>query len=494
MRGIPSPIIALMRPAPIITSLDWDCDPRSVAARWPADWPLLWLHSGRVHRRWARWSTMASPCAVFRFQQGRSRVDGNLPDDVALTHDPLRDLDAVLASTSLNPHDLPPANPRLPFQGGWIGNISYDLGRVIEPRAAHQVTAGPVDRGWPLIELAWCPEALVFDHVNCQWTAIGHSAAVQWIRWRDTTALEGTPCRLDDIETEIAPREYERMVARTIEYIVAGDIFQANIAQRFHAGFDGSTRALALAAFERAQPWYGAYLESLGSGRRLLSLSPELFLQTGPPPHSRRIITRPIKGTRPASSNARELRDSTKDQAELNMIVDLMRNDLGRVCEFGSVRVPHPRLIETHPTVHHGVAEITGTLRDGTSAGDILRATFPPGSVTGAPKIRAMQIIDELESNMRGPYCGAIGFISDCGAMTLNVAIRTLLLEGRRDDSDRCDVLHDGTVSYSAGAGIVADSIPARELQETLDKAAVLRELAPRQCAASVDAATSAPA
>ncbi len=483
-----------MRAAPIITSLDWDGDPCSVAARWPADRALLWLHSGRVHRRWARWSIMASPRAVFRFVDGRSRLEGELPDALAaisLTHDPLRDLDAVLASTSLNIQDLPEGDPPLPYRGGWIGFVSYDLGRAIEPRACRNPEAD-AERGWPLIELAWCPEALVFDHVERQWIAVQHSDAPAWIRSCETKALRNSGFRLGELEAEIEPHRYEDMVARTIEYIAAGDIFQANIAQRFHAGFHGSTRSLAMTAFERGQPWYGAYLESLDAGRRLLSLSPELFLQTSP--LTRRIVTRPIKGTRPASSNARELRDSPKDAAELNMIVDLMRNDLGRVCEFGSVRVPHPRLIETHPTVHHGVAEITGRLCEGISPGDILRATFPPGSVTGAPKIRAMQIIDELESNRRGPYCGAIGFISDCGAMTLNVAIRTLLIDGRRDDADRCDIIHEGGVSYSAGAGIVADSIPANELQETLDKAAVLRGLASLQSEASVATATSAPA
>jgi para-aminobenzoate synthetase component 1 len=154
------------------------------------------------------------------------------------------------------------------------------------------------------------------------------------------------------------------------------------------------------------------------------------------------------------------------------MIVDLMRNDLGRVCECGSIRVNAARLIESHPTVHHGVADVAGVLRPEVTAGDVLRAAFPPGSVTGAPKIRAMQIIDELEPVRRGPYCGAIGFFGRGGAMTLSVAIRTASFTGTRVEGgfDRLA----GVLDYSAGAGIVADSVPQREHEETLVKRAVM--------------------
>ncbi|MEE8153446.1 MAG: chorismate-binding protein, partial [Phycisphaerales bacterium] len=157
----------------------------------------------------------------------------------------------------------------------------------------------------------------------------------------------------------------------------------------------------------------------------------------------------------------------------LHMIVDLMRNDLGRVCEYGSVRVPQSRAIETHPTVHQGVAEITGSLRADVTLGRLLGATFPGGSVTGAPKIRAMQIIDELESICRGPYCGAIGWISDHGFTRLNMAIRTIALTGRRKTGAWDKMV--GTLDYGVGGGIVADSQPIAEYRETLDKAAVLR-------------------
>lgn len=468
-----------MRAPPRITDLDWNLSPPEAARRWPVDRPLMWLHSGRMHPRWARWSILASPAAVWRFD-GRSRwVEpvGPLPPPlrpIQFTDDPLRDLDVVLSTTALDPGELERAD--VPFRGGWIGCISYDLGRTIEPHAQHStpVVDAAASSTWPLIELAWCPDALVFDHLHQRWRSVEQATSTRWMESLIDSAPSTSDFHLGEFIADMSPSAYESLVARTIEFIAAGDIFQANIAQRFRAEFDGSSRGLAQLAFAQAQPWYGAYLELVGSGA-LLSLSPELFLQSNP--LTRRVITRPIKGTRPIACDASELRDSTKDQAELNMIVDLMRNDLGRVCEYGSVRVPQPRVIETHPTVHHGVAEIAGRLRDCVGAGELLRATFPAGSVTGAPKIRAMQIIDELEPRPRGPYCGAIGFFSDCGTMTLNVAIRTLMLQGRHLEH-RFDCLHEGQAIYFAGAGIVAESIPAREWQETLDKAAVMRNLA----------------
>src|SRR5258708_7143414 len=170
-------------------------------------------------------------------------------------------------------------------------------------------------------------------------------------------------------------------------------------------------------------------------------------------------MTRPNKGTRPLGPKLEaELLNSPKDRAELNMIVDLERNDLGRVCEIGSVKVTEPRVIEEHPTVYHGAATIEGTLRDNVGLVDLLRATFPGGSITGAPKIRAMQIIDELEPVRRGPYCGAIGYLSLDGHIQFNIAIRTMIVK-------------DGLIHIPVGGGIVADSDPAAEYEETLVKA-----------------------
>jgi para-aminobenzoate synthetase component 1 len=188
-------------------------------------------------------------------------------------------------------------------------------------------------------------------------------------------------------------------------------------------------------------------------------------------PATRELVTRPMKGTRPAGGAA-ALSESPKDRAELAMIVDLMRNDLGRVCRLGSVRVDEARVIERHGTGPSEIVQATATVRGevpaGASAWDVLRGTFPGGSVTGAPKIRAMQIIDELEPVARGPYCGAMGFVSDSGHMAFNLAIRTALISGHGDVRGRIE----GEVSYSVGAGIVADSRAEEEWEETLQKAA----------------------
>jgi para-aminobenzoate synthetase component 1 len=266
------------------------------------------------------------------------------------------------------------------------------------------------------------------------------------------------------LEADEPRAAFERSVARTVEYIRAGDIFQANISQRFSARWQGCPRDIAAAAFAAGEPRYGAYIET--ATHALASMSPELFLHAD---RSGAVVSRPIKGTLSRNERAELLLASEKDAAELHMIVDLMRNDLGRLCKPGSVRVSEPRSIESHITVHHAVAEISGTLREGASLIDLLRATWPPGSVTGAPKVRALQVIDELEPVSRGPYCGAIGAIGR-DALTLNVGIRTICMHRDQDGSAG----NTGTLRYSAGCGIVADSVPAKEYEESLHKTAVM--------------------
>jgi anthranilate/para-aminobenzoate synthase component I len=244
---------------------------------------------------------------------------------------------------------------------------------------------------------------------------------------------------------------YISAVERVIDYIRGGDVFQVNLSQRFTLPMVEAPIRIA----DRLLPArYGAFLDF--GDHAIISNSPELFIRVTP---DRRIITRPIKGTRPrAPGMERELLESAKDQAELNMIVDLERNDLGRVCEIGSVRVSEARAIETHPTVYHGAATIQGRLRREISFVDLLRAVLPGGSITGAPKIRAMEIIEELEPVRRGPYCGAIGYLGCGGEMEFNVAIRTMIVK-------------DDLVHIPVGGGIVADSDPGAEYDETLVKA-----------------------
>jgi len=345
----------------------------------------------------------------------------------------------------------------------WIGHFSYDLNRHIErlPSVAQS------DRQWPLLELGHCPGWLEYDLATQRWHACGTWVNELPIDLRDSDDLGS--CHATDLRGVFNRADYEAAVQRVIDYIGAGDIFQANLTQRFTASFTGPQPDAARDAFCKlaavSPAWYGALIElhqrDGESARTIVSTSPELFLETQPDGN---VVTRPIKGTRPASVVADVLRDSVKDTAELNMIVDLMRNDLGRVCSYGSVRVPEPRIIESHPTIHHGVATVTGRLHPSKDVVDLLRATLPGGSVTGAPKIRAMQIIDELERVRRGPYCGAIGWIN-AHAMTLNIAIRTMLIE---------QTSTSGRVDFAVGGGVVADSTPSGEYDETIDKAAAI--------------------
>jgi para-aminobenzoate synthetase component 1 len=259
-------------------------------------------------------------------------------------------------------------------------------------------------------------------------------------------------------------RGYETAVERIREHIARGEIYQANLCRRLEAPLTPeAVWPLYLRLRDASPADHGAFLD-LGHGRSLLSVSPELYLTV----RGSAVETRPIKGTRPRGTSpredralARELMESEKDRAELTMIVDVARNDLGRVCEPGSVEVPvHAELVSL-PTVHHTVSTVRGLLLPGTGPADLLRATFPPASITGAPKIRAMSILAGEEERRRGPAMGAFGWISLTGDLELSVAIRTALFSGGVD----------GRVAYHAGCGIVADSDPEQEFEESAVKA-----------------------
>ncbi|MCS7034271.1 MAG: anthranilate synthase component I family protein [Phycisphaerae bacterium] len=255
-----------------------------------------------------------------------------------------------------------------------------------------------------------------------------------------------------------APTAYRQAVRRIIDYIAAGDVYQVNLSQRLRYATTAEPVHVYARLMQSSPCEFGALLD-FGSFQ-ILSSSPELFFRVEPlNDGTRRITSRPIKGTRVnAPGMRRSLLESEKDRAELAMIVDLVRNDLGRICETGSVVVSQPRVIEEHATVLHGVATIEGVLRKNVGFLEILQAIFPCGSVTGCPKIRAMQIIQELEPVPRGAYCGAIGYLAADGSMQFNVAIRTMTMLA-------------GSVYVPVGGGIVADSTPESEYQETLVKA-----------------------
>jgi anthranilate/para-aminobenzoate synthase component I len=336
--------------------------------------------------------------------------------------DPLAALDWMANHIKCEPH------------ARWVGYLSYDLGRQFEQIPS--IAAPDLDLPLFCFSLHQDPPNRVLKYPE------------------DPDRLQKNPAMQQAPISSLPKPKYFRRVEQALRYINAGDVFQVNLSQRFTA----------VSALTPAQIWqnliaptpaaYGAFLDF--GDHAIISNSPELFLQVD---SDRRVITRPIKGTRPNQPGMDEqLRNSAKDQAELNMIVDLERNDLGKVCQVGSVKVTQPRTIEAHPTVYHGVATVEGILRDDVTFIDLLRATFPGGSITGAPKIRAMQIIEELEPVRRGPYCGAIGYLAGNGIMQFNVAIRTM-------------IVRDNLVHIQVGGGIVADSDPTNEYEETLVKA-----------------------
>lgn len=435
-------------------------DPIDVIAGWSIEQPLNVLLSARGGSPFARWSILAAPERT-----------------ITLEHTPheslTQRLDELAAPVSLEPVSDPDCPP---FRGGNILMLSYELGRELEPRAS-DANAPINDLPFPLASAAVCPNALAHDRKHNVWWLVGADPTSDQAHSLRQTLAQKTQfdphtfsCAAEGLQPELDESHYAALIARTIEFVHAGDVFQANIAQRFHSQVDlpsvRERREFAAALLARSGAWFGAMLEG-PNDCSALSLSPELFLRLDP--ITRTITTRPIKGTLPGGEDPDQLLASDKDKAELAMIVDLMRNDLGRICNVGSIRVTDPRSIETHPGVVHGVAEICGTLAESVGLGALLAATFPPGSITGAPKIRAMQIIDELEPASRGPYCGAIGFASTCGTLELDVSIRTALLVPSETD-------YSHRLLYGAGCGIVAQSTPLGEVRESRAKAALLAE------------------
>jgi para-aminobenzoate synthetase component 1 len=359
-----------------------------------------------------------------------------------------------------------PAPYELPFAGGLIGYLSYDFGRHLEnlPSQAQDDLQLPDARfglyGW----------ALISDHQQMTSQLVFHPQLPAHERQRlielfnQPTANPVEPFSLQGPMTaDLSEGQYQQAIERIQQYIQAGDCYQVNFAQRFRAPCQGDPWT-AYNALRGACPTPFSGFQSLPDGGAVLSLSPERFVKVS----QRQVETRPIKGTRPRgqnagedAANAAELMASPKDRAENLMIVDLLRNDLGRTCRIGSVRVPELFSLESYPNVHHLVSSVTGELAEGRDALDLIAGSFPGGSITGAPKIRAMQIIDELEPTRRGLYCGSLLYLDVRGEMDSSIAIRSLLVK-------------DGQVCCWGGGGIVADSEWRAEYQESITKVKVL--------------------
>ena len=360
--------------------------------------------------------------------------------------------------------------PEIPFPGGAVGYFSYEFGAQLERVACTHAD----DLAAPEVELGFYDGVLAFDHASRRAFMVANPVdkadaaeiferlerVLSQCRDRQFPVAKGGATEL---RTSFAEKAYLQAIARIKDYIAAGDVYQVNLTQRFDAPLVCHPYELYLRLRRRSPAPFSSYLNF--DSLQIVSSSPERFLRI----HNGRAETRPIKGTRPRGKTStgdarlhRELFASEKDRAELLMIVDLERNDLGRVCEPGSIQVDDLFKVETHPTVHHLVASVAGRLRSGCDVVDCLRAMLPGGSITGAPKIRAMQIIEELEMTRRGVYTGAVGYIGFDGGCDLNIAIRTILCA-------------HGRAYYHVGGGIVWDSDPASEFQETLDKGAAMR-------------------
>ncbi len=348
----------------------------------------------------------------------------------------------------------------LPFIGGAIGYFSYDLARVLENLPNFEASEGPI----PLMQVGIYDSCIVVDHQKKQTWFISDSdkdfsAHLDMLK---KSSIQPPFQLTNNFKANFTKQSYTDAFNKIKHYIHEGDCYQINLTQQFSAPFLGSTwNAYQYLRNINPSP-YAAYLNFPET--TIMSFSPEEFIRC----KANHVITRPIKGTRPRSDNPtidmqnkNELLNSEKDHAENLMIVDLLRNDLGKVCEYGSIHVSKLFSLESFTNVHHLVSTIEGNLQKKYNAIDLLSACFPGGSITGTPKIRAMEIIEEIEPNQRNIYCGSIGYINYAGDMDLSIAIRTLYT---------CNNI----IYCSAGGAIVADSEVDAEYQEGLDKIKIL--------------------
>jgi anthranilate synthase component 1 len=455
-----------------------DCEtPVSAYLKLRGEGPSFLLESAE-QGRFGRWSFLGvQPRRVIRLDRGELTVGG----EPRPAGDPFAAVGAELERYRLAPlPDLPP------FAGGAVGLFGYDLARLAEPAIGAPAAD---DLGVPDLALMVSDVLLAFDHLRHEVTllanvfvdgdlearyaeALGAIGEVREALSAPVPRARAGVCESPGFSSNLGPEGYARAVEAVKEYIRAGDCYQVVPSQRWSAE----------APVEAFSIYRG--LRTINPSPYMYFLDFEDFQIAGASPESlvkvtgRRAEQRPIAGTRPRAATAREdrrraeeLLDDEKERAEHVMLVDLGRNDLGRVCEYGSVRVDELMAVETYSHVMHIVSSVSGTLREGVSAVDALRASLPAGTLSGAPKIRAMQIIDELEPTKRGPYGGAIGYLSYSGELDTCINIRSGLVR-------------DGQVHVQAGGGIVADSEPGYEVRETEAKArAVLGavELACRQ-------------
>ncbi len=437
-----------------------------------ADRPwAVFLDSGQPESQFGRFDIMAANPFIRLITSGAQTLIIDQNGSRSSDADPFELLKASLAPYALEQTELP-------FEGGAIGYFGYDLARRIEhlPEVAldaeemPEMMVGVYD--WAVVVDHRLKRAFLVSHVM-------HSETQQ--DWLALCTLFTEPQRLEvkppfkissALQSNMNYKDYSKAFHRIQEYIHEGDCYQVNLAQRFSAKASGDGWEAYQALREISPAPFMTYMnvEHKQTAFKVLSASPERFLQV----HGQHVETRPIKGTRSRSINAQEdaanayaLQNSAKDRAENLMIVDLLRNDIGKACEVGSVQADNLFALESFANVHHLVSTVTGRLAQGMTAIDLLRACFPGGSITGAPKLRSMEIIEELEPHRRGLYCGAIGYIGFDGNMDTNITIRTAIYS-------------HGEIRFYAGGGIVADSELDKEHSETLDKASSMLALIQR--------------
>jgi len=450
----------------VVRELDVPSDVlRQLAASRPDRYPVL-LDSAADGPLSRASVLVAKPTgALWLDAQGRMRAQGAVPRGVVAPGDGFLRALGRWASAEQQPADDP---TDLPFRGGWAVFLGYELAAEVEPRLALPRATAP--HTWQAFALR-APCALVHDRLSGKVHAVAEEGAAEALKTIESDARElasagccptGIPAPLAVAGvTEEDPAAYLERVRRGKEYIRAGDIYQTNLSRPWRVELCGEVDVGGL--YERLRAVNPAPFAALAQwqGTAVLSSSPERLVRVS----GRHVETRPIAGTRPRSrqpgEDAREaaaLAAHPKERAEHIMLIDLERNDLGRVCEPGTVRVEELMSIESYAHVHHIVSSVTGTLRREVASVDVLRAVFPGGTITGCPKFRCMQIIAELEGEGRGAYTGSLGLLGRDGSMDLNILIRTMTLTG-------------GAIEFRAGAGIVADSDPERELEECRAKA-----------------------
>ena len=468
-------IIQRMAMRPLIQEIQTAHTPESLVESLRGDSGVVLLRTSAFDSASARYSFVAArPFLTFRSFGSRCEIAPGIPHFAPYVQfgDPWRILDALLARCELlDEIDLP-----FPL-GGCFGSWGYDLKNFVEPKLPRRAVN---DLELPDCQVGFYDSLVVFDHrlgnVSVVSTGLGADGSRNegragdqmefWLaRSRDPAfGIQDRETQLTRnsafVSSNLSRSDFLSIVERAQRYIQAGDIYQVNLSQRLAApcGFSGWELFQRLGSVSPAP--FSAYLDC--GEFQIASSSPELFLRLS----GGHIQTRPIKGTRPRDGDptrdaqlAYELQTSPKELAELVMITDLLRNDLGRVCEFGSIQTPELARLERFAQVQHLVSTVEGRLRKGVTHLDALAACFPGGSITGAPKFRAMEIIDELEPLSRGPYCGCHGYLGFNRESQLSITIRTAIRHGQ-------------LAYFHVGAGVVADSNPAAEYEETLAKAA----------------------